>query len=75
MATLIARHSVNVEAKDIEARTGASIGDALLSRASTMGADLLVIGAYGHARGQERVMDGATGTILKSMTVLALMSY
>jgi nucleotide-binding universal stress UspA family protein len=75
IATLIARHGVNVEVKDIEASSDASIGDALLSQASAIGADLLVMGAYGHARWQELVMGGATRTILKSMTVPVLMSH
>jgi len=75
IATLIARHGVNVEVKDIEAASDASIGDALLSQASAIGADLLVMGAYGHARWQELVMGGATRTILKSMTVPVLMSH
>jgi nucleotide-binding universal stress UspA family protein len=46
-----------------------------LSQASAIGADLLVMGAYGHARWQELVMGGATRTILKSMTVPVLMSH
>ncbi|WP_434111074.1 universal stress protein [Paraburkholderia caffeinilytica] len=75
IATLIARHGVNVEIKDIEVGSDESIGDALLSQASTLGADLLVMGAYGHARWQELVMGGATRTILKSMTVPVLMSH
>ncbi|NPT56147.1 universal stress protein [Paraburkholderia elongata] len=75
IATLIARHGVNVEVKEIEAGTGASIGDALLSQASGIGADLLVMGGYGHARWQELVMGGATRTILQSMTVPVLMSH
>jgi nucleotide-binding universal stress UspA family protein len=75
IATLIARHGVNVEVKNIDAYTDALIGDALLSQASAIGADLLVMGAYGHARWQELVMGGATRTILKSMTVPVLMSH
>ncbi|MFP3563296.1 universal stress protein [Paraburkholderia sp. SIMBA_030] len=75
IATLIARHGVNVEVKDIEAGADASIGDALLSQASGIGADLLVMGGYGHARWQELVMGGATRTILQSMTVPVLMSH
>ena len=66
---------MNVEVKDIEVASDASIGDALLSQASAIGADLLVMGAYGHARWQELVMGGATRTILKSMTVPVLMSH
>ncbi|MFM0514077.1 universal stress protein [Paraburkholderia sp. RL17-373-BIF-A] len=75
IATLIARHGVKVEVKDIEAGAGASIGDTLLSAASGLGADLLVMGGYGHARWRELVMGGATRTVLQSMTVPVLMSH
>jgi nucleotide-binding universal stress UspA family protein len=40
-----------------------------------MGADLLVMGAYGHARWHELMMGGTTRTILSSMTVPVLMSH
>ncbi|MFM0511681.1 universal stress protein [Paraburkholderia sp. RL17-373-BIF-A] len=75
IATVIARHGANVEVADIEVAIGASIGDALLSQLTNIGADMLVMGAYGHARWQELVMGGATRAILKSMTVPVLMSH
>jgi nucleotide-binding universal stress UspA family protein len=40
--------------------TEIGIGDALLSRAADLGADLIVMGAYGHARWSERILGGAT---------------
>ncbi|MFP3277684.1 MAG: universal stress protein, partial [Paraburkholderia sp.] len=51
------------------------IGETLLSEAADLGADLLVMGAYGHPRWRELVMGGATRTVLKSMTVPVLMSH
>jgi nucleotide-binding universal stress UspA family protein len=75
IAAVITRHGVTVEVTDIEVAIGASIGDALLSQAPCLGADLLVMGAYGHARWQELVLGGATRSILKSMTVPVLMSH
>ena len=50
------------------------IGNALLSHAADMGADLLVMGAYGHSRLRETVFGGATRTLLQSMTIPVLMS-
>ena len=55
--------------------TAIDIADAMLSRASDAGADLIVMGAYGHARLAERVLGGATRGLLNSMTVPVLMSH
>jgi nucleotide-binding universal stress UspA family protein len=70
----LARHGVkaNVErtvAGDI------SVGDALLSRAADLAADLLVVGAYGHSRVRELLLGGATRSILQTMTLPVLMSH
>lgn len=51
------------------------IAEAMLSRAADQGADLIVMGAYGHARWSERVFGGATRGLLQSMTVPVLMSH
>jgi nucleotide-binding universal stress UspA family protein len=75
IATVIARHGIRVEVRDVKADAGALVGDTLLSEADGLGADLLVMGAYGHARWQELVMGGATRTVLQSMTVPVLMSH
>jgi nucleotide-binding universal stress UspA family protein len=55
--------------------SGSGIADAMLSRAADSGADLIVMGAYGHARWAERVLGGATRGLLDSMTVPVLMSH
>jgi nucleotide-binding universal stress UspA family protein len=49
--------------------------DALLSLAAGDGYDLLVMGAYGHARWKERVLGGTTRTIFESATLPVLMSH
>ncbi len=51
------------------------IAEAMLSRAADLSADLIVMGAYGHARWTERVLGGATRGLLASMTVPVLMSH
>jgi nucleotide-binding universal stress UspA family protein len=59
-------------------RTGADkqqIGELLLSRAFDFGADLLVMGCYGHSRAREWIMGGASRTILQSMTLPVLMVH
>jgi len=51
------------------------IGNKLLSFASDLGSDLLVMGCYGHSRAREWVMGGATLSILQWMTLPVLMSH
>lgn len=51
------------------------VGDALLSLAADVGADLLVMGCYGHARAREWILGGATRTVLQTMTLPVLMSH
>ena len=48
---------------------GREIGERLLSLASDINADLLVMGCYGHSRSFEWALGGATRTILHSATV------
>jgi len=55
--------------------TAIAIAEAMLSRAADSSADLIVMGAYGHARWAERVLGGATRGLLASMTVPVLMSH
>jgi nucleotide-binding universal stress UspA family protein len=74
LATALARHGINVTAEGMPT-SGIGAGEALLSHASDLGADLLVMGAYGHNRLREYVFGGATRTILQSMTVPVLMSH
>ena len=50
-------------------------GEVLLSFASTVGADLLVMGCYGHRRARELVLGGASRTVLKSMTLPVLTAH
>jgi nucleotide-binding universal stress UspA family protein len=54
---------------------GIDVGAQILSRAADCGADLIVMGAYGHSRARELVLGGATRTLLESMTVPVLMSH
>jgi nucleotide-binding universal stress UspA family protein len=75
IAAVIARHGVQIEVSVIEGGAGVSVGEALLSRAADLGADLAVMGAYGHARWQELVLGGATRGILQSMSLPVVMSH
>ncbi len=54
---------------------GIDVGNALLSLAADTGADLLVMGAYGHQRWREIILGGVTRRLLRSMTLPVLMSH
>jgi nucleotide-binding universal stress UspA family protein len=74
IALHLARHQVAVEAAATRA-TDIEVGDILLSYAADMGADLIVMGAYGHSRLREMVLGGATRHVLQHMTVPVLLSH
>ena len=74
VALWLARHGVKVTVqRDVAADT--EIGEVILSRAADCGADLIVMGVYGHSRLREMVLGGASRTLLSSMTVPVLMSH
>jgi nucleotide-binding universal stress UspA family protein len=52
-----------------------ALGDILLSRAFDLGADLLVMGCYGHSRVRELVLGGVTRTVFRSTTLPVLMAH
>jgi nucleotide-binding universal stress UspA family protein len=54
---------------------GLKTGQILLSRAADLGADLMVLGAYGHSRLREMILGGVTRDVLQHMTVPVLMSH
>lgn len=73
IALYLARHGVSINV--VEQETDIDIGNALLSLAADTGADLLVMGGYGHSRFREVLLGGVTATILNTMTVPVLMSH
>jgi nucleotide-binding universal stress UspA family protein len=69
----LARHGVKAT---IERTVSAEVpvGEVLLSRAADLGADLLVMGAYGHSRVLEFVLGGTTQDLLEDTTIPVLIS-
>lgn len=70
----LARHGVKAEvqrsnAEDMEP------AELLLSRIADVGADMLVMGGYGHSRVREMILGGVSRTILREMTVPVFMSH
>ncbi len=74
LAATFARHNINVTAEPMPT-ADSDAGRALLARVEDIGADLLVMGAYGHSRVREFVFGGATEHVLNNMTVPVLMSH
>ncbi len=74
IALHLARHGLKAEAAHTVARD-ISDGEALLSYAADIGADLIVAGAYGHSRARELVFGGVTRTLIAEMTAPVLLSH
>jgi len=70
----LARHDIAATAQHVDA-DGTNVGTAILNRAADMGIDLLVMGAYGHARLRERILGGVTYEILRHTRVPVLMCH
>ena len=74
LARRLARHGVPASARHTVSG-GAPPAEILLSALADEGADLLVMGAYGHSRMREMALGGVTRAVLGHMTVPVLMSY
>lgn len=73
LAAYLARHQIKIEV--IARETDREIGHAVLSLASELECDLMIMGGYGHARFREILLGGVTRTVLEAMTVPVLMSH
>jgi nucleotide-binding universal stress UspA family protein len=74
ICTALARHGVKCEATQA-VQPHSNVGRTLLMQAKDYGADLLVMGCYGHSRLREFVLGGASEYVLRHMTVPVLMSH
>lgn len=74
IALHLARHGVRAEAAHIR-NDELDPANVLLNTCTDIGADLLVMGAYGRSRLRELVLGGTTRTILGHMTVPVLLSH
>jgi nucleotide-binding universal stress UspA family protein len=74
IALHLARHGLKAEAAHTVAKD-ISDGEALLSYAADVGADLIIAGAYGHSRARELVFGGVTRTLIAEMTAPVLLSH
>ena len=72
--TYLSRHGITATAREINAEAG-GIGATLMAEAKRIGADLIVMGGYGHSRLREFILGGATQDLLKAMPVPVLMAH
>ncbi len=68
----LARHGIHTEV--VQRDTDEDAGVALLALAAERGAELLVMGCYGHSRVRELLLGGATRTVLNAMELPVLMA-
>lgn len=72
LAIYLARHGVTLEV--VVRETDGDVGQMLLGLAAETGADLLVMGCYGHTRFRELLLGGATRAVLRRMALPVLMA-
>ena len=70
----LARHGIKAEPAKV-VPDDLDPGEMLLSQAADLGAELIVMGAWGHSRLRETVLGGVTRTVMRHMTVPVLMSH
>jgi nucleotide-binding universal stress UspA family protein len=73
IARHLLRHGVHVEVRRLSSG-GEEVGHLLLSQAAAFGADLLVMGAYGHSQLSEWMFGSVTRTVLREAGLPVLMS-
>lgn len=75
MAAHLAWHGISARAVTVEPVPGAGTGELLLSAARDAGADLLVMGGYGHAPWRESLFGGVTADVLGASLLPLLLSH
>jgi nucleotide-binding universal stress UspA family protein len=74
IATFLARHRINVEI-NVVAKSGEAIPDLIINRVQNTGANLVVMGGYGHSPFREFLFGGATRRMLEACNVPVFMAH
>ena len=69
------RHGATADAIRIEGVAHSDIADTLRAKAQSLGADLIVAGAFGHPRLWEKMLGGVTHELIANMALPILMSH
>ena len=75
LAAYLAWHGIAAVAHGVHKLEGVSTGELLLSAARDAGADLLVMGGYGHAPWREMIFGGATRQIVATSRLPILLAH
>jgi nucleotide-binding universal stress UspA family protein len=74
VAAHLAEHAVKVRVERVESdRRG--LGELILAQAEEKGADLLVMGGYGHSRFREMLVGGVTRHVIEHATLPVMLSH
>ncbi len=73
-ATYLERHGIRTELHNWPTN-GQGVGATLLEAAATLGANVLVAGAYGHSRFREIVLGGVTRHLLRHARLPLLLAH
>ena len=68
-------HGIRADAVETPVHGTGKVGQALLDHVAAAGADLLVMGAYGHSRLKEMILGGATREVLSHAPLPVLMAH
>jgi nucleotide-binding universal stress UspA family protein len=74
LCAYLARHDARAEVRTFRARA-TEVAEGLLAAAKEAGADVLLIGAYGHSRRRELLMGGVTQHIIDHSDLPVLMCH
>jgi len=74
LCQMLARHGVACEI-DVLSKTLPRVSDVLSRHATDTGAELIVMGAYGHSRFRESILGGTTRNMLEHAEVPVLMAH
>lgn len=74
VAEWLSHHGCKVDVKQYPSG-GKEIGDCIIERATEIGADLVVMGAYGHSKFREGILGGTTRTLIEQKELPVLLAH
>lgn len=74
MALVLARHQVKVDVLSTESE-GRPVSDVIRDEAAGLGADLIVMGAYGHSRMRQNILGGTTRDMLEHSSIPLFLAH